>query len=258
MRGAMSNESHGESPIERIVLAFGDAVPQGNVVTVAAALARGLEVSLAAVLVEDERLLRLADFPAAREIGFTSACLRPLGREEMERAWRAQARRARRLIGRVADSFALSWSMEVVRGNLLRAALERSAPGEPVVLWRGTRLAPATEWEMSAARTAGTSGTVAVAVLPNAGPAGERALRAAQVIAQVTGGAPVLRVQDRVAIDTDALNTRGERIAEITAQAVTRQLRTERVGLVVVAREALADSVIEACERLGCPICVVA
>lgn len=250
----MATERLDEPPIERIVLAFGEAAPAAEAAAIAAALAKGLEVSLAALLVEDERLLRLADLPMAREMGFTSARLRPVGREEVELALRAQAERARRLIEQVAESFALPWSLEVVRGNLLRAALERVGPGDLVVLWRGARYAPAPQARRKAAAAS------AIVAVWSVGAPGTRAIRAARALAHVTGGDLVLLVHDgeRVVIDAERLGARVYRLAESSARSVTRLLRDAHAGLLVVARDALDEPVTEACEQLACPICLVA
>jgi hypothetical protein len=253
----MATERLDEPLIERIVLAFGEAAPAAEAAAIAAALAKGLEVSLAALLVEDERLLRLADLPMAREMGFTSARLRPVGREYVELALRVQAERARRLIEQVAESFALPWSLEVVRGNLLRAALERVGPGDLVVLWRGARYAPAPQARGVQARRKAAAAPAIVAVW-SVGAAGARALRAARALARVTGGDLVLLVHDgeRVVIDAERLGARVHRLAEFSVQSVTRLLRDAHASLLVVARDALDEPVTEACEQLTCPICL--
>lgn len=251
----MATERLDEPPVERIVLAFGEAAPAAEAAAIAAALAKGLEVSLAALLVEDERLLRLADLPIAREMGFTSALLRPVGREEVERALRVQAERARRLIEQVAESFALSWSLEVVRGNLLRAALERVEPGDLVVLWRGARYAPAPQ-----ARKTARAAVPAIVVVWSAGAAGSRALHTGRALARVTGGDLVLLAHDgeRAAVDADRRGARVYRLAEFSTRSVMRLLREAHAGLLVVARDALDEPVTDACEQLACPICLVA
>jgi hypothetical protein len=255
-----TEKKHEEPPVERIVLAFGEAAPAAEAAAIAAALAKGLEVSLVALLVEDERLLRLAELPIAREMGFTSALLRPVGREEVERALRVQAERARRLIERVAESFALSWTLEVVRGNLLRAALERVGPGDLVVLWRGARYAPAPQARGARARRTAAAAPSAIVVVWSAGAAGSRALHTGRALARVTGGDLVLLAHDseRVAVDADRLGARIRRLAEFSTRSVMRLLREAHAGLLVVARDALDEPVTDACEQLACPICLVA
>ena len=241
------------------MLALGEAAPAAEAAAIAAALAKGLEASLAALLVEDERLLRLAELPIAREIGFTSVQPRPVDREELERALRVQAQRARRLIEQVAQSFALSWSLEVVRGNLLRAALQRVGPGDLVVIWRGARYAPAPQARRAAGRKTAAV-PPAIVVVWSAGAAGARALRTGRALARVTGGDLVLLAHDseRIPAGTDRLNARVHRLAEFSARSVIRLLRGAHAGLLVVARDALDEPVTDACEQLACPICLVA
>jgi hypothetical protein len=256
----MATEKPEEPLIERIVLAFGEAAPAAEAAAIAAELAKGLEASLAGLLVEDERLLRLVDLPLAHEIGFTSALMRPVGREDLERALRVQAERARRLIERVAESFALSWSLEVVRGDLLRAALERVGPGELVVLWRGARYAPAPQARGARGRRTAAAVAPAIVVVWSAGAAGARALRTGRALARVTGGDLVLLLHgsERVAIDADRLGARVHRLAEFSTQSVMRLLRDAHAGLLVVARDALDEPVTAASEQLACPMCLVA
>lgn len=109
----------------RIVVGLGPAPQSRAALEAAAALARLLDAELDALFVESEALLRLAGLPFAREVGASSASARPLDAAAVERAMRAQAAEARRLLAGVADPRAVRWTLRVTRGvegEQLRAA----------------------------------------------------------------------------------------------------------------------------------------
>lgn len=126
-----------ERDTARVVLAIDTGSLVAPALEAAAALARSLGSGLAALFVEDERLLRVAALPFAHEIGFPSALLQPLGLEEIERAFRVEAERLRRVVGETAERLALAWSLEVARGELLPVSLARLAPRDLLVVGRG-------------------------------------------------------------------------------------------------------------------------
>jgi len=121
----------------RVVLAIDTGSLTAPTLEAAAALALGLGSGLAALFVEDERLLRVAALPFAHEIGFPSAQLQRIGLEEMERAFRIQAEHLRRLVGETAERLALAWTIEVTRGEILSASLARLTPRDLLVVGRG-------------------------------------------------------------------------------------------------------------------------
>ncbi|MBX3717365.1 MAG: hypothetical protein KF738_15310, partial [Burkholderiales bacterium] len=109
----------------RIVVGLGPAPQSRGALEAAAAIARLLDAELDALFVESEALLRLAGLPFAREVGASSASARPLDAAAVERAMRAQATEARRLLAGVADPRAVRWTLRVTRGaegEELRAA----------------------------------------------------------------------------------------------------------------------------------------
>jgi len=171
----------------RIVLAIDTGSLTRPALEAAAALAAGLEAELAALFVEDERLLRLAALPFAREIGFPSAQLQAIGLEDMERAFRAQAEHLRRVVEETARRLTLTWTLAVTRGEILSVSLARLAPGDLLVLGRGQRAGfplgggprEAGAFQALAARP--------VAVLLDEGDPALRALEAGHAIARVIG-----------------------------------------------------------------------
>jgi hypothetical protein len=125
------------APRGRIVLAIDTGSLTGPALEAAAALAAGLRAELAALFVEDERLLKLATLPFAHEIGFPSAKLQRIGLADMEKAFRVQADQLRRALEDAARQLALAWTLEVARGEILSASLARAGPGDLLVLGRG-------------------------------------------------------------------------------------------------------------------------
>ena len=112
----------------RIVLAIDTGSLTGPALETAAALAVGLGSALAALFVEDERLLRLAGLPFAQETGSTSAELHALGQDAMEQAFRVQAGQLRRVVEAAAARLALAWTLDVARGELLAASRAHLGP----------------------------------------------------------------------------------------------------------------------------------
>jgi hypothetical protein len=127
------------APRGRIVLAIDTGSLTAPALETAAALATGMHAELMALFVEDERLIRLATLPFAHEIGFPSAKLQRIGLADMEKAFRVQAEQLRRSLEAAAQRFALAWTLEVTRGEILAAALARTRPEDLLVLGRGRR-----------------------------------------------------------------------------------------------------------------------
>jgi len=114
--------------VRRIVMALDTASSVLPAIEAAAGLALGLHAELAGLFIEDERLLRFAGLPFAREFGFASARARPLAPAAVERALRA----AQHLAGRPSASYLDLPGSE--RGIILQAARSRNLG---VLLWPG-------------------------------------------------------------------------------------------------------------------------
>jgi nucleotide-binding universal stress UspA family protein len=133
MENAMPAEP---AKIRRIIMALDTASSALPAIEAAAGLALGLDAELAGLFIEDERLLRFAGLPFARETGFASARARPLAPASVEHALRAQAEQLRRLLAATAERLSLAWTLEVVRGEVLRSVLERVGASDLLVLGR--------------------------------------------------------------------------------------------------------------------------
>ena len=174
----------GERPRGRIVLAIDTGSLIGPALEVAAALAAGLQSELSALFVEDERLIRLASLPVAHEIGLSSAQWQRIELHGMERALRTQAERLRQVVGQAAQRLTLTWTLEVVRGEILATSLGRMRPEDLLVIGKG-RL-PRLALGGAPARTGASRAVAArpVTVLFNGSESALRVLEAGHAIAR--------------------------------------------------------------------------
>lgn len=180
--------------VRRIVMALDTASSVLPAIEAAAGLALGLHAELAGLFIEDERLLRFAGLPFAREFGFASARARPLAPAAVERALRAQAEQLRRLLAATAERLSLARTLEVVRGEVPRSVLARAGASDLLVLgrseysWPGARrrIDPAQRFPALAARP--------VAVVFDGSAAALRALSIGSTLAEVTGSELIILI----------------------------------------------------------------
>jgi predicted phosphoribosyltransferase len=168
----------------RIVLAIDTGSLTGPTLEAAAALAAGLQSELAALFIEDERLLRVAALPMAHEMGLWSAQRQRIVLEDMERALRIQAERLRQAVGQTARRLMLTWTLEVVRGEILAASLERVRPEDLLVVGKGRVPRPARERARAGAFPALAARPVIV--LFNGSDSALRALEAGHALARIS------------------------------------------------------------------------
>jgi len=108
----------------RIVVSF-NATPAGEAALEAAVgLAAALNAEIAGLFVEDVGLMRMAALPFTRELGLTSALVRPIETDDIERALRLEAEQTRALLASAAAALNLRWSFQVVRGHSVNAVFE--------------------------------------------------------------------------------------------------------------------------------------
>lgn len=145
-----------------------------------------MNAELTGLFVENERMLRFAGLPFAREFGFASARARPLAPAAVEHALRAQADQLRRLLAATAERLSLAWTLEIVRGEMQRSVLALANASDLLVLgrseysWPGAphRADPAQHFPFLAAR--------AVAVVFDGSAGALRALSVGDTLAGVT------------------------------------------------------------------------
>lgn len=184
----MPKAAQPDNAVSARILVTCDASPLGAAaIDAAAALARRLDAELAGLFVEDINLLRMAGLPFAREYALASAAARKIESEELERTLRKQAEVLRASLARTAQALSVPWSFQVVRGALLDSVLEAMrAPdlavfgytGQFAVIPNGAAARPVPR----VTRTAAVPQPILA--LYDGTPAGERTLRAAQLLAQ--------------------------------------------------------------------------
>ena len=175
----------------RIVVALDTGSLSRAAVEAAAGLAAGLSAEVAAMFVEDIQLLRLAGLPFAQELGGASAILRPLRSRDMERALAAQSRQLRRTLEETARRLPFSWTLEIVRGDLLEIALGQAA-ADLLVLGRTRRPGyAAPEQRRVSSRPLPLIGARRIVAVFDESEAGKRTLEAAHALAR-TAHAPMV------------------------------------------------------------------
>lgn len=128
------SEADAVPAVPRIVVSF-DTTPVGEAALEAAlGLAAILHAEIAGLFVEDAALMRIAALPFTRELGLTSAALRPIESAGIERALKLQAAQSRASLEAAAVALKLPWSFQVVRGESINAVLEFTRESALVVM----------------------------------------------------------------------------------------------------------------------------
>jgi hypothetical protein len=173
--------------VRRIVMALDTASSVLPAIEAAAGLALGLHAELAGLFIEDERLLRFAGLPFAREFGFASARARPLAPTSVEHALRAQAEQLRRTLAATAKQLSLSWTLEVVRGEMLRSVLAHASAADLLVLGRSEYAWPGAYRRSDPAQRFPALAAHPIAVVFDGSAAALRALSIGNTLAGITG-----------------------------------------------------------------------
>lgn len=173
--------------VRRIVMALDTASSVLPAIEAAAGLALGLNAELAGLFIEDERLLRFAGLPFAREFGFASAGSRPMAPVAVERALRAQAEQLRRLLAETAQRLSIAWTLDVVRGEVLRSVLARAGAADLLVLGRSEYPWPGEKRRADPAQRFPSLAAQPVAIVFDDSAAALRALVIGSTLAEVTG-----------------------------------------------------------------------
>ena len=175
-----------EAKVRRIIMALDTASSALTAIEAAAGLALGLHAELAGLFVEDERLLRFAGLPFAREFGFASASARPVAPASIEHALRAQAEQLRRMMAETAARLSLAWTLEIVRGEVPRSVLERAGASDLLVLGRSEYSWPGTGRRIDPARRFPALAEHPVGVVFDGSDTALRALHIGDILAGLT------------------------------------------------------------------------
>lgn len=130
----MTAPTEASGAIRRVVVLVDASPPSRAALEEAAELAARRGTELLGLFVEDEDLLRSAGLPFAREIGPTSAALRPVDASRVERRLRAQASELRRLLQGLTRRHAIAGSLQVARGRVVAEVVAHAGPGDLVVM----------------------------------------------------------------------------------------------------------------------------
>ena len=175
--------------VHRVLVVLDTASEAAHLLEAASALAAGMRTSLAALFVEDERLMQAAALPFASELGVASAQVRPLAPIAIERALRAQAAQMRRVLEAAASRFSLSWSLEIERGRTLPVALARLCSTE-LLVFGASGMAAAARARVREPSASSVQARTFGAVYDGT-PKGDRALAAACAAAAAAGASLV-------------------------------------------------------------------
>ena len=173
--------------VRRIVMALDTASSALPAIEAAAGLALGLNAELVGLFIEDERLLRSAGLPFAREFGLASARARPLAPAAVEHALRAQADQLRRLLAATAERLSLAWTLEIVRGEVPRSALLHAGGADLLVLGRSEYSWPGARRRAGPAQRFPALAAHPVAVVFDGSATARRALSISNTLAGLTG-----------------------------------------------------------------------
>lgn len=169
----------------RILLAFEDTQQVQKLLAEAVALAAERRAELAALLVEDENLVRLAALPFASEVLRGSGLERRLDQPTLVRQLGRRAERMRRLLEQAASARQVRTTWSVVRRQVALGTIEASGSAEVILMAARTSMSLATE-------SPGRQGSGPVCVYFDGSEAAERALSLAQQLAAQQGVATVV------------------------------------------------------------------
>jgi nucleotide-binding universal stress UspA family protein len=253
------NETGSDIVIRRILVAL-DASPHSQAALDAAAqLAARFKAELQGMFVEDVNLLRLVDWPLAREVGLHTAARRRLDAQDLQRQLRAQARRVQQRLAAIAERDRLQFSFRVARGTIASELLAASSDVDLVILGKSGWSLHRKRWLGSTAR-AMISGAPALTLLLQEGTClglpvmavydgsrlAQKALSAAAVLVRsqeeavtvviVDGESRAKQLEDRAAIQLQTHNVRGHYrpLTRSSVPKLAHLVRTEGCGTLVL------------------------
>jgi nucleotide-binding universal stress UspA family protein len=184
----------------RIVVAIDGSPTSVAALEAIAELASAWGAEIIGLFIEDTNLLRMASLPFAREVGSHSGAHRAINPDQFEREFRSQADRARNTLWYVAERFRLTASFQVARGPVKAELLKAMRNADMLAIGKGGQSVAASLGLGTNAKAvaADASGIVLLfshvarvsgppAVVYDGSEIGDKALRAAAVLAQTLG-----------------------------------------------------------------------
>lgn len=127
-------EKRETDPIRRILVALDAASASLANLDRIASLAARFRAELEAVLVEDEELLRCADYPRLRQVALHTGRTEKITRRRLERQLRSIAQQTRDVVEAVSEVHRVRSTFRVVRGSVLREVVSASSNVDLVVV----------------------------------------------------------------------------------------------------------------------------
>lgn len=271
--------------VRRIVVALDASTESGPAVAIAAHFAARLHAELGGLFIEQRELIELEEHPVARHISL------PLGRGglvkrgTMQRELRSMALEARRELERASRRWQLRVSFDVVRGRLEGQVVERTDPGDLIVVEStGRRLTRSVRLPSSGTRigtgidrsvlflTSAVAPVRSVVVLYDGSLQSRRGLGAARRLAETDGiMLTVLVVGESREDATELLESlegrvpptarvHMHRIADNAADRIARAVRGVHGDLFIVGGDTEVtgvDDVESFLSEIGCPLLVI-
>jgi predicted phosphoribosyltransferase len=226
---------------KRVVIALDTGSLSRMAITAAARLANGLRADLQALFIEDVKLRRLAGLPFARELGITSAQPRRFDVAELDRGIGMQTQQVRRALEAAARELPLTWSLEVVRGDLVAVILKRTASADLLVLGRTRRPSfRGVQGERAQRRPERRAGRHTIVAIFDGSAAAERVLEAALVLERRAHGGLLVAIAASDSEQGAALRGQADAVLKVKAQghAATGYVILPDAGITTIAETA--------------------
>ena len=272
--------------IRRILVALDASAHSRAALETASELASRLDAELTGLFVEDINLLRLAELPFAREIGYPSALRRELNLDAIEGVFKGIAEQARRAMAEAAGKVRVPWTFRVARGMVASELLAALAEADLLTIGiasrefgRRQRLGSTAFAAMTAAPGAvlllqrGASIREPVMVVLDGSDASLKALSAAAELAKACGDGLVvlilsddlkvarkLQEQASAALKGTGRQARFRSLAGAEPSDLIQTAREERAGLLVLPGPSALlehDDFQDLVAQIGCPVFIM-
>jgi nucleotide-binding universal stress UspA family protein len=130
------NPDNSTVSLRRILVPLDASAHSRAALEAAIQLAEAIGAEISGLYVEDADLLEVCRYPFAREIGMFPAESRRLESADLERDFRIQAERIRRMMALLTENRAIHWSLTVRRGQVAREILALATSADLVVMGR--------------------------------------------------------------------------------------------------------------------------
>ena len=183
------NKNKQSLTIRRILVALDTSPPSLAALEAAAKLALQFQAELVGLFIEDVNLLKVAQYPFAREIRYPGGTIQKLDAHSMEIQLRQTGARARAVLRRSAEQSRLQWTFRILRGAVPAELMAAAREADLLVLGRTSRRLVQSSRVGSTAETAVIQ---TVMIYYDGSAAAQLALTIAAPLAQISGVLHVL------------------------------------------------------------------